>query len=266
MFPIKEIPQDDVQNLAKRAAAYQACQSLKSGMCIGLGTGSTAYYAIEFCALEVAKGLQITAVPSSEETKRLCELGKIPLISPDEVQVLDVVIDGADAMDLNFHVTKGGGAALFREKVLAHMGREVIWIMDESKLVHALGAFPIPVEISPFAAYSTFSRLEELKYLPSFRLKSPLEKKYRSVQENMEYLKSKEQLLLTDNGNYLLDLYLGEGFNPQDMAKTLAQIPGIIEHGLFLNYCSKAIIAFKDGHIEERINPHFVNKFGKEKK
>lgn len=261
MFPIKEIQADDVQNLAKRAAAYKACENIREGMCIGLGTGSTAYYAIEYCAIEVAKGLKITAVPSSEETRRLCELGNIPLVSEDQVNRLDLVIDGADEMDKDFNVTKGGGAALFREKCLAHMGKKVVWIMDESKLVDSLGTFPIPVEISPFAAFSTFSRLEEAAYLPSFRLKASFEKKYRTAEENIALLHNeKEKLLLTDNGNYIVDLYVGQGVELQKLVSYLNQIPGVMEHGLFLNYCSQAIIAFKDGHIEERINENYVQK------
>lgn len=260
----KEISEKDLLNLSKRAAAYQACQSVRDGMVIGLGTGSTAYYAIEWCSQKVAEGMKLTAVPSSEETKKLCEEGGIPLLDVNEVETLDLVIDGADEMDAHFHVIKGGGAALFREKVLAYMGKEVIWIMDESKLVSSLGAFGLPVEILPFGALSTLTRLEEAGYAPSFRCTKAFPKDKRSFEENKKLLlEESEKLLLTDNGNYLLDLFYGENLPLTEVQNLLLSIPGVVEHGLFLNYCSKAIIAFKDGHIEERENLSYVFAYEK---
>ena len=211
---------------AKKQAGIKAVDYVKDGMIVGLGTGSTAYYAIEEIGNRVKQGLNINAVATSAGTESLAEQFHIPLLEIDDIDHIDLTIDGVDEIDPQFNVIKGGGGALLREKITASFSDEVIWIMDASKQVPSLGSFPLPVEVLPFGCSHVLRRLSDLR--PSLRMDGDFP-------------------FITDNGNYIIDLNLGAPFPITEISRRLSQIPGILETGLFLNMCSRIIIGTADG-------------------
>lgn len=213
----------------KKIAGEKAAEFIKDGMIIGLGTGSTAKYLIDKVGdMVVNRGLRIQAVATSKATeKQARELG-IPLLDINEVDAIDLVIDGVDEIDKNFNATKGGGGALFREKMVADLAKEVIWIMDESKLVDNLGKFPLPVEILPYGYKVIFRKLEEYGYHPVMRLKD-------------------NDLFVTDNGNYIVDLHLGVPVDIEDVKQKVNSIVGVLETGQFLKMCNRIIVGTNNG-------------------
>lgn len=211
------------QNAGEKAAEY-----IKDGMVIGLGTGSTAYYLIKKVGELVADGMQITAVATSESTAKLANKLSITLKSVDDVESIDLAIDGVDEIDPDFNAIKGGGGALFREKIIANLAKEIIWIMDESKQVDAIGDFPLPVEALPFGFPHLFSKLKTLGYKPVQRMK-----------DGKPYI--------TDNGNYIVDLHLGKPMNIPEVNQTLQSLTGVLETGLFLNMCKRIVVGMDDG-------------------
>ncbi|NLZ56007.1 MAG: ribose 5-phosphate isomerase A [Clostridiaceae bacterium] len=156
---------------SKRLAGRRACEQIRDGQIIGLGTGSTVYYAIQRLAEMIAEGLKVTAVCTSLQTERLARAGNIPLVDFFSVEAVDLTIDGVDEVCPEFHGIKGGGGALFREKQVANISRQVTWVMDDRKLVNQLGAFPLPIEVAPFAAASLLRRLTADGFTPRLRLK-----------------------------------------------------------------------------------------------
>lgn len=212
----------------KKQAGIEAAKYVKDGMIVGLGTGSTAKYVVDAIGEMVKNGLQIKAVPTSKATaEQALGLG-IPLLDINDVEFIDVVIDGVDEIDPEFNATKGGGAALFREKIVASLGKEVIWIMDESKLVDKMGAFPLPVEILPYGYKVVYRQLEALGLNPKMRMNG-------------------EELLVTDNGNYIVDLHTGVPVDVEDIRKKLANIVGVLETGQFLKMCNRIIVGTDAG-------------------
>src|SRR6056297_2738902 len=141
---------------AKQIAGEKAAEYVKDGMVVGLGTGSTAYWAVKKIGEMVEKGLNIRAVPTSEETKKLAEESNIPLVSLADVKYIDLTIDGADEVDANLNLIKGGGGALVREKIVAHESKKLIIIVDDSKLVDTLSDFPLPVEVVHFGCIKPY--------------------------------------------------------------------------------------------------------------
>ncbi|WP_442954842.1 ribose-5-phosphate isomerase RpiA [Paenibacillus sp. SYP-B4298] len=215
---------------AKRLAAETAVQRVEDGMIVGLGTGSTAYYAIARIAQRVQQGLRIQAVASSARSEALAlELG-IQLVPLSSISGIDLTIDGADEVDPALHLIKGGGGALLREKILAMSSNRFIVIADESKRVAQLGRFPLPVEIVPFAANLTIAKLRELGCKPSVRMV-----------ESQEYK--------TDNGNYIVDCAFGGIADPQQLEARINAIAGVVENGLFTHMASTVIFASQDGAI-----------------
>ncbi|MFD0673765.1 ribose-5-phosphate isomerase RpiA [Cohnella sp. GCM10027633] len=213
---------------AKKAAAEQAAERIREGMIVGLGTGSTAYWAIRRIAERVGEGLAIRAVSSSARTEQLAgELG-IPLLSLAEVDVIDIYIDGADEVDGEFNLIKGGGGALLREKILAYNSQAFVVIVDESKLVATLGKFPVPVEVVPFAVELTLKNLAKLQCEPSLRL------------ENGEPY-------ITDNGNYIIDCSFHAIPDPARLNERIRSIPGVVESGLFPGMTKSVIVGREDG-------------------
>ncbi|MBH1940955.1 ribose-5-phosphate isomerase RpiA [Mobilitalea sibirica] len=212
----------------KRMAGVKATEYIKDGMILGLGTGSTAYYMIERVGEMVKKGLKIQAVATSESTTRLANQFMIPLVSIDEVKEIDLVIDGVDEIDPDFNAIKGGGGALFREKMVAKVAKEVIWIMDSSKTVDALGAFPLPVEILPYGYQHIMARLERLQYNPKLR-------------------RNNKEIYITDNHNYIADLWIEKPLKVKEVEEKLKNITGVLETGLFLNLCDRIIIGNDTG-------------------
>ncbi|PPJ46290.1 ribose-5-phosphate isomerase RpiA [Rhizobium sp. KAs_5_22] len=214
----------------KIKAAAAALEHVEDGMRLGIGTGSTAEEFVRLLAEKVAGGLKVEGVPTSERTARLClELG-VPLKSLDELPQLDLTIDGADEVDAQLRLIKGGGGALLREKIVAAASERMIVIADESKVVDVLGRFPLPIEINPFGQASTRIAVEKT----AERLGLTGELKLRA---------SGDGLFTTDGGHLILDASFGRIPDAEALAIALNTIPGVVEHGLFINLASLAIIA-----------------------
>jgi len=217
----------------KQIAAEKAVDSIEDGMIVGLGTGSTAYWAIQKIGERVREGLNIQAVASSTMSEDLAiELG-IPILPFADVAIIDVTIDGADEVDTNLQLTKGGGGALLREKILAANSRKFIVIVDESKVVDSLGAFPLPVEIVPFAYELTVRKLQSLGCELTIREK-----------DGAHYI--------TDNGNLIADCRFGSITDPVTLHQQLNLIPGVVENGLFVGLTSQLIVGHADGRLTIR--------------
>lgn len=208
----------------KRLAGIKAASFIKDGMILGLGTGSTAYYTIMQAGVLVRQGYRLGAVATSEETAKLAHEQGIEVLDIDQVDHIDLAIDGVDELDPDFNAIKGGGAAHFREKIVANLANQVIWIMDSSKPCPALGAFPLPIEILPFGHRHTLRYLEEAGLHPSLRRND------------------KGEVRVSDNGNLIADLDLGIGFDIAAIVRILDRTVGVLEHGLFLKTCDIAII------------------------
>ncbi|EAG0830516.1 ribose-5-phosphate isomerase RpiA [Listeria monocytogenes] len=216
----------------KKIAGEKACELIEDGMVVGLGTGSTVYYTIEKLGQMVNNGLHITGVATSEETTKQAEKLGIPLKSLNDVTEIDVTIDGADEIDTNFQGIKGGGGALLREKMVASASLKNIWVVSEEKLVRTLGKFPLPLEVIPFG----WKQIE--RTLAKEQIQTNLRK-----QSNVE-------VYVTNNGNYILDI-VNQSFTDAEMwQEKLAQIPGVVEHGLFLDYVDVIICGKANGETE----------------
>ena len=214
----------------KIKAAAAALEHVEDGMKLGIGTGSTAEEFVRLLAEKVSGGMKVEGVPTSERTARLClELG-IPLRSLDELPELDLTIDGADELDPHLTLIKGGGGALLREKIVACASTRMIVIADETKQVDVLGAFPLPIEINPFGQVATRLAVERA----ASRLGLTGEMKLRAAGEDLFY---------TDGGHLILDASFGRIPDAEALSRELAAIPGVVEHGLFINIASLAIIA-----------------------
>ena len=212
----------------KKIAGEKAAEYVKDGMTLGLGTGSTAFHAVNAVGELVKKGMKLQAVPTSNATEAQArELG-IPLLTIDEIDHIDLAIDGVDEIDPAFNAIKGGGGALYREKVVATLADEVIWIMDDSKLVDAIGAFHLPVEIAQYGSKQAMAKMEEYGLHPVLRVRDG-------------------KTFITDNGNFIADLHLGAGFDIQDVKEKISSIVGVLEHGLFLNMCKRIIVGTDEG-------------------
>lgn len=214
----------------KIKAAEAALQHVEDGMRLGIGTGSTAEEFVRLLAEKVSAGLRVQGVPTSERTARLClELG-VPLKSLDELPELDLTIDGADEVDNSLRLIKGGGGALLREKIVAAASTRMIVIADESKVVDTLGKFPLPIEVNPFGLATTRIAIEKL----AVRL---------DLSGDLKLRKSEDGAFTTDGGHLILDAFFGRIPDAEALATELNLIPGVVEHGLFINMASFAIIA-----------------------
>ena len=218
----------------KQLSAEAACNYVKDGMIVGLGTGTTAEFAVRKIGKLVRNGLSIRGIPTSNRTKELAEAEGIPLIDFSESMFIDLTIDGADEIDGNLNMIKGGGAALLQEKIVASVSKAEIIVVNRTKLVDQLGAFPLPVEVIPFGWQVVFNQLESLHGNPDLRL-------------------NKGQPQVTDQGNYIIDCHFRKIENPKLLEHQLNMIPGVVENGLFINLCTKMILA--DGEqliVEDR--------------
>lgn len=217
-----------MENL-KKLAGIKAAEFVKDGMVVGLGTGSTAYYFVEEIGRRIREeSLQITAVTTSSVTSKQAKGLNIPLKSIDEVDEVDVTVDGADEVDGQFNGIKGGGGALLMEKVVATPSKEYIWVVDESKLVEKLGSFKLPVEVVQYGAEQLFRYFERVGYKPVFREKDG-------------------QRFVTDMKNFIIDLDLGSIDDPIAFGQELDHIVGVVEHGLFNQMVDKVIVAGQNG-------------------
>ncbi len=231
-----KIGKDDFMNL-KEMVGYKAAEFVKDGMTVGLGTGSTAYYMVEALGKRVKEeGLNIVGVTTSYETAEHARDLDIPLKDIDEVEKIDLTIDGADEISSQYNGIKGGGAAHLFEKIVANLSDRNIWIVDETKLVEKLGAFPLPVEVIQFGSGQLFNLFKEKGYKPTWR-------------NNKE-----GERLVTDAGNLIIDLNLGVIENPHELAKWLDSLTGVVEHGLFLDCVNTVIVGTSEGPIVEEVN------------
>ena len=209
--------------IEKKAAAEKAVEFIESGMVIGIGTGTTVKLMIEKLAEKVKEGLDISAVSTSGKTTKLAVSLGIKIVDLEEIDLIDLTIDGADEIDTELNGIKGGGGALLYEKIVATSSNKNIWIVDSTKLVKRLGSFPLPLEVLQFGSEKTFSKLSSLGYSPRFRMEG-------------------ENYFVTDGNNYTMDLILNEIGDPYKLENELKLIPGVVETGLFLNLCDIAII------------------------
>lgn len=218
----------------KRAAAEAAASLVQNGMVIGLGSGSTATLFIQALIKRIKnENLRISAMPTSVLTAEHALAGGIPLCDIKHVSTLDLDFDGADKINPKKQMIKGGGGALLREKIVAKMSREMIVIVDESKLTDTLGHFPLPVEISTFAPEATRYALEKLGYQGHFRIKN----------DGLPFI--------TDNGNYIIDITHPESFpQPENDDARLRTVPGVLETGFFLNVAGRVFIGHADGTVK----------------
>ncbi|UYX55067.1 ribose 5-phosphate isomerase A [Bacillus thuringiensis] len=215
-------------NLKQLAGEY-AANFVKDGMKIGLGTGSTVYWMIQKLGQRVKEGLSIQAVPTSKETEVLAKQLAIPLISLNEIDILDLTIDGADEINNDLQLIKGGGGALLREKIVATSSEKLIIIADESKIVSHLGTFPLPIEIIPFSWKQTEKKVQSIGCETCLRMKDG-------------------GPFITDNGNFIIDcIFTNKILNPNDTNTELKMITGVVETGLFINMTSKVIIGTENG-------------------
>ena len=214
----------------KEVVGKEAVKYVEDGMIVGLGTGSTVFYFVHALADRVKEGLNIQMVSTSIQTVELAKSLGLNIKELEEIDHIDLAVDGVDEIDKNFNAIKGGGAALFREKIVADIAKEVIWIYDESKDVKKLGKFNLPVEILPFGYSHTVRKLTEAGLNPVIRKKDG-------------------EILITDNHNYIADLHLGYGFDIEEVKQKLANIVGVVEHGLFLNMCKLCIKGTPGGAV-----------------
>jgi ribose 5-phosphate isomerase A len=218
----------------KIEAARAALEHVTSGMRLGIGTGSTAEEFVRLLAVKVASGLEIIGVPTSERTAKLCaELG-VPLSTLEETPELDLTIDGADEIDADLFLIKGGGGALLREKIVASASERMIVIADESKIVETLGRFPLPIEVNRFGLRAT--EIAVAKAAASLGLSGPLTLRMTGG-----------EAFVTDGSHLILDASFGRIPDARALSDALHAIPGVVEHGLFLGLADLAVIAGSSG-------------------
>ena len=214
----------------KKIAGEKAVEHIEDGMIVGLGTGSTVEYTLRKLGTLVRDGLKIKGIPTSIHTQRIAKEEQIPLITLEENPVIDVTIDGADEVDSNMNLIKGGGGALLREKVIAFNSKKVIIVIDDSKVVKALGIdIPLPVEVVKFGWTSTKKTLED------FGCNVVLRKIMG------------EEPFITDNSNYILDCEFERIAEPEQFEVDLNNTPGVVENGLFIGLVDEVIVGGKQG-------------------
>lgn len=221
---------------AKENAALAALDFVEDGMTLGLGSGSTAEIFIELLGERVAGGLKVQGIPTSEATAACARENAVPLVEADKVSGIHLTIDGADEVDPMLNLIKGGGACLLREKIIAHASDKMIVIADNSKLVETLGAFALPIEVDPFGMALTAEQI----YIALKQ--SGCENGQTMLRENKEGTGP----LVTDGGHYILDCKCEKIPNPVDTAHLLSQIPGVMEHGLFIDLADVVIVGESD--------------------
>lgn len=225
----------------KRQAAARALEEVRDGMLLGLGTGSTAKHFVDLLGEKVRAGMKVTAVPTSEATRQQAEACGITLTTLDEVERLDLTVDGADEMDPQLALIKGGGGALLREKIVASASSRMIVIADDSKWVDTLGRYPLPIEIVPFGIAATQRAIKDA--FASTGVDGPL-----AIRQGKDGL-----AFVTDGGHLIVDAKLGSIKDPARLASALTAIPGVVEHGLFLGLARMAVLAGAKGiRIVER--------------
>lgn len=222
----------------KQQAAQTAANYIKEGMTIGLGSGTTAHYLIREAGEKYVQGLHFYGIATSRESEQLAASLGIPLLGPKQAGKIHLAIDSVDEIDRDFRAVKGGGGALLREKIIASRADDVIWIMDESKLVEHLGTFPFPVETVPFGMPFVKFRIMEMGVVPVLR-----------VRNGSPYL--------TDSGNHILDIQFAQDVDIPAAAERIRKMPGVVETGYFGRMCSRIVAGTSSG-VKVIENPHRV--------
>ena len=219
----------------KQRAAAAGAELITDGMVLGLGTGTTASYLVQILGERVRQGLRIQGVPTSEATRQLAVAEGVPLTTLEEQPVLDLCLDGADEVDPELNLIKGGGGALLREKIVASAARQRIIMVDVSKCVDSLGAFPLAVEVIPFGWEVTRRQLEQFGGVPTLRQREG-------------------KPFVTDQGHYIIDCALSQIEDAPRLNHQLNQLPGVVENGLFVDMTDRLIIGSPDGIAEKHKN------------
>lgn len=219
----------------KREAAARALEEVRPGMRLGLGTGSTARHFVELLGARVADGLDVLCVPTSEATAAQASALGIPLSDLEQTTELDLTVDGADEIGPGLALIKGGGGALLREKIVAAASARMVVIADSSKLVETLGAFPLPIEVNRFGLGATRRALDTL--MQEAGATGGLQLRQAAA----------GQPFVTDGGHYILDALFGRIFSPEALSLALLDIPGVVQHGLFIDMCRRAYVAGPQG-------------------
>ena len=214
----------------KKEVGEKAVEYVKEGMVVGLGTGSTVFYTITKLGKLVQQGLSIKGIPTSKQTEKLAIEVGIPLVSFNEINQIDVAIDGADEVNRDLDLIKGGGGALLREKIIAKAAKTFIVVADPHKIVDKLGSFPLPVEVVPFGFEMTRKYILDLGGSPQLRQKNGIP-------------------FRTDNGNYIFDCSFSNITFPRDLERELNLIPGVVDNGLFIAMAEIIITLNKDKEI-----------------
>lgn len=217
----------------KQAAAEKAVNYISDGMTIGLGTGSTAFWAIKKIGELVREGLRIRAIATSVQSQNLAIEEGISMVSFSDIEHIDVTIDGADEVDVKLNLIKGGGGALLHEKIVGASTKRYIIIVDESKCVNTLGKFPLPVEIVPFGWEMTMKKLQQLKCITRLRL-------------------AEKGPFITDSGHYISDCSFNEIREPGSLEALINMIPGVVENGLFVNMTNVLVVGYANGEVKVR--------------
>jgi ribose 5-phosphate isomerase A len=219
-------------NDIKKKIGEEAAKLVKPGMTIGIGTGTTAHWLILSLGKSVQEGLDIRCVPTSSGTVKLAEENKLPLVTLNDIESIDLTIDGADEIDPQLQLIKGGGGALLQEKMVAAASKQMIVIADHTKLVKQLGAFALPVEVIPFGWKQVERHLQKLYSIPTaLRLKDG-------------------KPLITDHGHYILDCHFGQIADARSLHASLNTIPGVVDNGLFIGIATGTLIGYPDGRVE----------------
>lgn len=225
---------------SKEAAGRAAAELVRDGMVVGLGTGSTVHFTLERLAERVrGERLALRCVPTSLDTERKARSLGMPLVALDEIESIDLTIDGADEIDARFDMIKGGGGALLREKVVAELSKREVIVVDRSKVVERLGVrFALPVEVVPFARAAVARRIAALGAAWTLRMRDG------------------QEAVLTDNGNQILDCRFTGGIaDAVALERALDEIPGVVESGLFVGLAHVLVIGADDGRVETRLRP-----------
>ena len=218
---------------AKKNAGYNAAEYVEDGMVLGLGTGSTTHYFIEKVGMRMAEeGINVQGIPTSFQSLLLAKKWNIPITTLEENDS-DLSVDGADEVDSNFNLIKGGGAAHTKEKIVDYAADKFIVIVDESKVVEKLGTFPVPVEVIPDASRIVIQTLEDM-----------------GAECEIRMAQRKDGPVITDNGNFVIDARFSEIASPQHLELDLNSIPGVVENGIFSQLVDKVIVGTSDGTKE----------------
>jgi ribose 5-phosphate isomerase A len=220
----------------KEAAARASLRFIKDGQVVGIGTGSTAAHFIQLLGEQVKNGLRVRGIPTSDHSRQQAAALGIPIATLDECPEIDVTVDGADEVDPELRLIKGGGGALLREKIVASASKQVVIIADATKRVPVLGRFPLPVEVIKFAQAVVLRKIEALGAKVSLRRQAD------------------GKPFLTDENNHILDCSFGQISDVEKLARQLSDMPGVVEHGLFIGMASVVLVADESEIVELRAN------------